>query len=320
MPRNQVPYFVERGSIFARLYEYQDSGQRAPTVKMCSTEQRDFDPSGKRRTKAQEEKFLRGCLIEATKKFIERKGGEKKTESTKYRWLHVVQLFLDSKALTDHKGASTQKGYAVATQHFYDCVGDIDISEIKLLHGQKFAAHLIKRDVGPYTINSYITQVKAVLNWAEENEIIYKAPKFKKVREPEKKPSFYSMEAIHKLQKYIEELINSDPKWKADRMQHLRAMFMMWGTGCRVGEAMYLPLKRINLETGQIWIAPVKNDFDTVIWRPKKDIERYYPMGDSLIEFLQKDSALRPPKEKFYLDSGYGTPRYRDVYVCSRKG
>ena len=313
MPRNQVPFFEDRAGIFARLYEYQEPGLRAPTVKLCSVKERDFDSSGKRRTKAQEEKFLRGCLIQATKRLIERKASAATNSATKtkYRWLKVVQLYLDSKA-QDHKGATTQKGYAVATQHFYDAVGDIDIAEIKPLHGQKFISHLTSKNFVPQTINSYITHVKAVLNWAEENEIIERAPKFKKVREPEKKPSFYSMEAIHQMQRYLEDLIqNDDPRWKADRMMHLRAMWMMWGTGCRVGEAMYLPLERIDLKQGKIWIAPVTNARKEIIWTPKKGVERECPMAGSLIEFLQGDFSQREPKEKFYLDSGYGTPRYR---------
>jgi integrase len=308
MPRKTVPFFEERGSIFARLYEYQEIGQRAPVVKLCSIEERDCFPNGKNRTPNQRLEFLEKRLIEAKKKKMLQleakrlKKVEQKVES--FSWRKCVQLYLDNK----NHSEMTQKIVIIAAEHFHDAIGSILIADLRSLHSNIYASHLKNLGLSPNTINSYLRHIRAVLNWACENEMIEKVPKFASVPVPQNQQvEVYNKTDIQKLWLHINDLIeNGEPHYRQEYKIHLRAMMMQWGSGCRVGETLFLPLERIDLENGRIEIKAIPG-----LWSPKGLKEGAYALTRVLVDFLRKDLAEREPAERWYLDNGFGNPRYR---------
>ena len=62
MSRGKIPFFQERGNYYARLYEFQEAGKRAPIAKLCSEEEALQFPNGRKRTEQQQMVFLQERL------------------------------------------------------------------------------------------------------------------------------------------------------------------------------------------------------------------------------------------------------------------
>lgn len=304
MSRGKIPFFQERGNYYARLYEFQEAGKRAPIAKLCSGEEALQFPNGRKRTEQQKLVYLQERLRVVRQERLEAE--EKRKEAKRsLRWRQLVQLYLD-----DHtsQAVGTQKMVATAAARLYEVVGDLEVEEIRAHHGYLFVKSLGAEQLSPATVRSYLRHIKAVLNWAVEMEFIDKVPKFKPPALPKLEPKVYSADGVQLMEDHLRNLIhNSAQLYKTDYQMHLRALMMMSQTGCRVGECMFLPLERINLAGGFIEVKQTPP-----YWKPKWLKEGILPVTDKLRGFLEEDLAVRDQDERFYLDSGNGTPRYRD--------
>ena len=54
------------------------------------------------------------------------------------------------------------------------------------------------------------------------------------------------------------------------------------------------------------------------LWSPKGKKEGILPITNKLKDFLLDDLANRGEQEKFYLDNGFGRPRYKDNMALSK--
>ena len=119
MSRGKIPFFQERGNYYARLYEFQEVGKRAPIAKLCSEEEALQFPNGRKRTEQQKLVYLQERLRVVRQERLEAE--EKRREAkASLRWRQLVQLYLD-----DHTNQAeiTQKIVAIAAARFYEVVG-----------------------------------------------------------------------------------------------------------------------------------------------------------------------------------------------------
>jgi site-specific recombinase XerD len=311
MPRNPIPIFVERGKVFCRLYDLQELGKRAPTALLCSLEELEYFENGRKRTDAQQHAYLRKRLAEVKARRLEAAAAAKE-QRQHVRFKDAVQLYLDDQAQSQK--AKTQQHTIKMAEHFLSFCGNLQIAEIKPLDGKKFCQGLAANNLKAASIRSYLRHLKAVLNWCVEQELMPRVPKFQQPNLPQKEPKVFTPEQIAMFEAHLRDLVEHGQKeWKKDYVQHLRTFMMLTQTGCRIGEALYLPLERIHVTEGYIEIKEVSG-----VWNPKGNKEGILPITNRLKDFLIEDFLGRHPEEKFYLDNGFGRPRYKDHMALSK--
>ena len=140
----------------------------------------------------------------------------------------------------------------------------LDISTIEL---QNYRKRLIKAKKSPNTINNRIAAVKAMYNWALDNEVIVNAPRLKavkKVTPPKREKPTFTVSQIHKI------LYNASPQMKA----------MIWlGLNCGFGctDCAELKWKNVDLQNGRV-------DFP----RGKTGIGRNLPLWSETVRALNE--------------------------------
>jgi len=141
------------------------------------------------------------------------------------------------------------------------------ISDISTVDLQNYRKKLIKTGKSPNTINNRITTVKAMYNWAVDNEIIDHSPRLRAVKKitPQKgeKPTF----TIDQIQTLLE---NANIQMKA----------MIWlGLNCGFGctDCAELKWKNIDLKSGRVLFP-----------RGKTGIERNLPLWPETVQALKQ--------------------------------
>jgi integrase len=141
------------------------------------------------------------------------------------------------------------------------------VSEISTIDLQSYRKKLIKAAKTPNTINNHISTVKAMYNWALDNEIIEFAPRLKAVKKitssKQEKPTF-TMSEIQKL------LRHASTQMKA----------MIWlGLNCGFGctDCAELKWNDLDLANGRVKLA-----------RKKTGISRNLPLWPETIQSLAK--------------------------------
>ena len=141
------------------------------------------------------------------------------------------------------------------------------VSDISTIELQNYRKRLIKTRKSPNTINNRIAAVKAMYNWALDNEVIVNAPRLKavkKVTSPKQEKPTFTMTQIHKI------LHNASPQMKA----------MIWlGLNCGFGctDCAELKWKNVDLQNGRV-------DFP----RGKTGIGRNLPLWSETVRALNE--------------------------------
>ena len=141
------------------------------------------------------------------------------------------------------------------------------VSDISTVDLQNYRKKLIKSGKAPNTINNRIATVKAMYNWAVDNEIIDHSPRLRAVKKitPKKvdKPTF----TIDQIQALLE---NANIQMKA----------MIWlGLNCGFGctDCAELKWKNVNLKSGRVLFP-----------RGKTGIERNLPLWPETVQALKQ--------------------------------
>jgi len=141
------------------------------------------------------------------------------------------------------------------------------VSDISTVDLQNYRKKLIKSGKSPNTINNRIATVKAMYNWAVDNEIIDHSPRLRAVKKitPQKgeKPTF----TIDQIQALLE---NANIQMKA----------MIWlGLNCGFGctDCAELKWKNIDLKSGRVLFP-----------RGKTGIERNLPLWPETVQALKQ--------------------------------
>jgi len=141
------------------------------------------------------------------------------------------------------------------------------VSDISTVDLQNYRKKLIKTGKSPNTINNRIATVKAMYNWAVDNEIIDHSPRLRAVKKitPQKgeKPTF----AIDQIQALLE-------------IANIQMKAMIWfGLNCGFGctDCAELKWKNIDLRSGRVLFP-----------RGKTGIERNLPLWPETVQVLKQ--------------------------------
>ncbi|UCD53162.1 MAG: site-specific integrase [Phycisphaerales bacterium] len=155
----------------------------------------------------------------------------------------------------DHENARRLIG-DISDRHFADQRGRLrefakslrpnrQTSDITTLDLQKYKQKLIKRGLSPNTINNYLKIVKAMFNWAVENEVVEKGPNLRALKKVTIKKVERQTFTAGQVRKLVEQ---------ADIQ--MRAMILL-GLNCAFGPTDCAQLKwdHLDLEAGRVCLA-----------------------------------------------------------------
>jgi len=169
------------------------------------------------------------------------------------------------------------------------------VSAVSTIDLQNYRTKLIRAARTPHTINNHISTIKAMYNWALENEIVNNVPNLKAVRKianaKNDKPTF-TMQQIQEL------LQNASTQMKA----------MIWlGLNCGFGctDCSQLKWKNLDLKNGRV-------DFP----RGKTGIDRNLPLWDETVRALNET----PKKGELVFYTRRGNPWVRTIQSVDTDG
>jgi len=140
------------------------------------------------------------------------------------------------------------------------------VSDISTVELQNYRKKLIRAGKSPNTVNNRIATVKAMYNWAMDNEIIYDSPRLKAVKKITPKKEDRPIFTEHQIQTLLE---NANAQMKA----------MIWlGLNCGFGctDCAELKWKDVDLKNGRVRFP-----------RGKTGIERNLPLWPETIQALK---------------------------------
>lgn len=178
-----------------------------------------------------------------------------------------------------HLKASTWRNrrYQIATlvEHF----GKKRLDKITAADVAKFQAHRVEKDgVRPSKVNDDTKVLRAILNWAREQGVPAKVPRFRPLPErgTKKRVIAWTPEQCETLLAAMQE-----------KAPHLVAITVtLLNTGMRKGEALQLRWRDVDLTAGVIYVRPSEE------WQPKNNKPREIPVGPTLDAVLRAHKAV----------------------------
>ncbi|MHC4534770.1 MAG: tyrosine-type recombinase/integrase [Planctomycetota bacterium] len=246
-------------------------------------------------------------------------GTDKKTALNRYleqaAYLHVGKLpkpkcagdALSIKTLCnlylDHQESRSMIG-EIKLRHLYDQTSLLrdfvrfsgsnrTVSDISTVDLQNYRKKLIKAGKSPNTINNRIAAVKAMYNWALDNEIIDNSPRLKAVKKitpPKKEKTTFTVQQIQKL------LGNASNQMKA----------MIWlGLNCGFGctDCAELQWRNLDLKNGRINFPRGKTGIsrNLPLWPETVQAIRDIPEKGDLIFYTRRGNpwvrSIRSPEK-----------------------
>ena len=182
------------------------------------------------------------------------------------------------------------------------------VSDISTIELQNYRKRLIKTGKSPNTINNRIAAVKAMYNWALDNEVIDNAPRLKAVKKvtPQKRerPTF----TVSQVQKMLQ---NATPQMKA----------MIWlGLNCGFGctdcaglkwKNVDLPNRRVDLPRGKTGIGR-----NLPLWPETVRVLNEVPVSGELVFYTRKGNPWVNTKKGMGKD---GKEKYKKTNNVSKE-
>ncbi len=288
-------------------FEYGRNGIRK---KLCTLDDLDYTDASKKRKRSDKGKlkyanalfFKKLQELLADKKRPKKKGGQKRVKE-------AFAEFIEHKAVVSRIDKQTIENYMRTFTLYISAVGnhEVDRFEIKyetafiklLRDGSYKRGKVVKKGRGPVTVNTHISRVNSFFIWASG---AYKIPLFKISRVPDdtakKIRHAYTWEMQEQLEQIlINEISNSRPQDKVQKVNLFRLFMMATETGMRQGEIRNLPIRNIDIKNRVIMVRYIPE----IDWTPKGGRERDVSISDYLLDFLIMDNR---EGDFFYLDTG----------------
>jgi integrase len=198
--------------------------------------------------------------------------------------MRLTDFFQDSLVRT--KGqvrTTTLKETARAMRDFTECVGDIDVQEVRYEHGELFIQHCFDREVTAATVTKKVKHLKRVFQLAEDRGQLDRHPlrRLKPPKVPRRKIrvfTYHECRSLCRIARQCEEK-GSPIKWEL-------LIRMCLGTGMRRGELLNTTWRDIDFARMTVDVAPKKDSVDTWEWHIKDTERRTLPLTAELVKLL----------------------------------
>ena len=327
MRKEQFYFDEKRLTVRGRFYELrQNDRSHAPMYNLCTIEECDFRPDGKRRSDREITNFLLRLYQEKLFNLREKeelKRIEKLAEESGVPVQDAMQHWLDH--VQEFRNPRTVYEYRLVCQRYVEIVGNHSVKNVKKFHESLFLNGLKQKKMKEHTQAKYLRQLQTFWRWAFDQEYTNKMFKVSKLRPTVREPNIYSDDDLVRMEHLILKKLNTTHlvHRQAARNQY-RAFMCLKETGMRGNEVRSLRLENINVGDRKIMIR----DDQQTGFRIKGRREESVPLTDTFNEFITEDLKLRGEQEAYFCDNGVGLPQWSSVNqmgktfgrICSRLG
>ena len=206
--------------------------------------------------------------------------------------MRLTDFFQDSLVRT--KGqvrATTLKERARTMRDFTECVGDIDVQDVRYEHGERFIQYCLTQNLTAGTITKKVKQLKRVFQLAEDRDQLDQHPlrKLKPPKAPRRKIRVFTdqeCDGLYRFAKQYEEK-GSPIKWEL-------LIRMCLGTGMRRGELLNTTWRDIDFARMTVDVTPKKDSEDIWEWHIKDTERRTLPLTAELVKLLVEYQVAQP--------------------------
>ena len=185
-------------------------------------------------------------------------------QDKKSGWYHFsnclsshLERFINYLQYTKNASPKTIENYSLWVNRFVDYIGDIDASQIKMMHIQDFRTYLIKQGLSPKTVNYHAVGLRSFFKFMLRNDVETLSPeKIDLAKIPPRRVSYLS-------EQQVQDILQAPAKYEKNSLKILRdkaILATLYGTGLRVTELITLKTKDIKLSENQF----------SVIWKGSK--------------------------------------------------
>ena len=206
--------------------------------------------------------------------------------------MRLTDFFRDSLRRT--KGqvrATTLDDTARAMRDFIDCVGDVDVQDVRYEHGERFIQYCLAQNLTAGTTTKKTKQLKRVFQLAEDRGQLDQHPlrRLKPPKAPKRKIRVFSDDECRRLcgaARQREE--NGSPvKWEL-------LIRMCVATGMRRGELMNATWRDIDFANMTVDVSPKRDSESTWEWHIKDTERRTLPLTADLVRLLVEHQVSQP--------------------------
>ncbi len=206
--------------------------------------------------------------------------------------MRLTDFFQDSLMRT--KGqvrATTLNETARAVRDFTECIGDIDVQQVRYEHGERFIQYCLDREVSAATVTKKVKHLKRVFQLAEDRGQLDWHPlrRLKTPKVPKQKNRVYTGEECHDL---CEAARQYEEKGSPIRWELLIRMGL--ATGMRRGELLNTTWRDIDFARMTVDVAPKRDSVDTWEWYIKDTERRTLPLTAELVRLLVEHQMSQP--------------------------
>jgi integrase len=236
-------------------------------------------------------------LGHADKRQAERQRHEKEMELRTHNVAEPISMrlkdfFQDSLARTKRQvRASTLSEITRSLNRFMECIGNIDVQDVRYGHGERFIQHCLAHNVSAATTAKQVKHLKRVFQLAEDRGQLdlhplrrLKSPKF-----PKQKIRVYTDDECRKLLEVARQYeANKTPvRWRL-------LIQMCLDTGMRRGELLNTTWRDIDFAGFTVDVSPKKNCVNTWEWHIKDTERRRLPLTAELVKLLVEHKDSQP--------------------------
>ena len=168
-----------------------------------------------------------------------------------------LERFVNYLQYTKNASSRTIENYSLWINRFISYVGDIDASEVKMIHIQDFRTYLVKQWLSPKTVNYHAVGLRSFFKFMLRNDIDTLSPdKIDLAKTPPRKVSYLTEEQVYSI-------LNAPSQFEKKPLKILRdkaILATLYGTWLRVSELINLKIEEIKLKEEQF----------SVIWKWSK--------------------------------------------------
>ncbi len=294
-------------------------GQHGKRLKLCSIEDYEFKSTRDGRAKrsvAEKQKFIDKLYNARLQELLVQKEKDQTTgllvNKLMEDWLTYVKTV---------KTEITENRYRTTVDYYLRAVGNHNIEDFTYDKYLKFFRFLKKlrhrgKPLSEQRIRTHFRQLRVFYSWAFKQRIIDRAFYIELPEAEEKDPVSYKKGDLLRLKDVILKRVETSKRrdYRINRINDFRTLVLAPYLGFRRGAIWSLRLENIFLDSGTIKIASGLVDIsptEQVLWKNKKGKRVEKPMPEVLKKILKRDLEARGPKEKYYLDNGFGYTCYR---------
>jgi integrase len=174
---------------------------------------------------------------------------------------------------------------------FVECVGDIDVQDVRYEHSERFIQYCLDQELSAGTVTKKIKHLKRVFQLAEDRGQLDRHPlrKLKPPKVSKRKIRVFTDQECHNLRKAARQY---EEKGSPIRWELLIRMCL--ATGMRRGELMNTTWRNIDFANMTVDVSPKKDRMDTWEWHIEDTDRRTLPLTGELVKLLVAHQMAQP--------------------------